>query len=197
MAEESALVVSPTHREAEHLCAAIRETLREREKITGPDHQVQALVPLHLTLGERQDPAFLREGDVVVFHQNSKGNRKGSRMTIGNTIPKSLTDQAERYSVYRPAALSLAVGDKIRLTTGGLTKDRKHRLNNGAVYEVAAFSRNGDITLNNGWTIDAEFGHLAQGFVTTSHASQGRTVDHAFIAVSAESFGAAGREQMY
>jgi hypothetical protein len=50
--------------------------------------------------------------------------------------------------VYRPAALSLAVGDKIRLTTGGLTKDRKHRLNNGAVYEVSAFSRNGDITLN-------------------------------------------------
>jgi conjugative relaxase-like TrwC/TraI family protein len=197
MAEESALVVSPTHREAEHLCAAIRETLRERGKITGPDHQVQALVPLHLTLGERQDPAFLREGDVVVFHQNSKGNRKGSRMTIGNTISKAPTDQAERFSVYRPSALSLAVGDKLRITAGGLTKDRKHRLNNGAVYEVAAFSRNGDITLNNGWTIDAEFGHLAQGFVTTSHASQGRTVDHAFIAVSAESFGAAGREQMY
>jgi conjugative relaxase-like TrwC/TraI family protein len=197
LAGKSALVVSPTHLEAEHLCSAIRRTLKERGKISGEDQEVQTLIPLHLTEGERHDPAFLRAGDVIVFNQNSKGIRKGTRFTVGRNVPKSVTDQAERYSVYRPSTLQLAIGDKIRLTAGGETKDRKHRLNNGAVYDVAGISKAGDITLSNGWVIDAGFGHISQGFVTTSHASQGRTVDHAFIAVSSESFGAAGREQTY
>jgi conjugative relaxase-like TrwC/TraI family protein len=197
MAGKSALVVSPTHREAEHLRDAIRATLRERGKITGDDHEVRTLLPLHLTEGERHDPAFLREGDVIIFNQNSKGIRKGTRFTVGQNVPKSLTDQAERYAVFRPSTLQLATGDRIRMTAGGETKDHKHRLNNGAVYEIADISKAGDITLSNGWVIDSAFGHISQGFVATSHASQGRTVDHTFIAVSAESFGAAGREQMY
>ena len=33
------------------------------------------------------------------------------------------------------------------------------------------------VPLDNGWVVDKEFGHLAHGYVSTSHASQGRTVD--------------------
>lgn len=197
VAGKSALVVSPTHREAEHLREAIKTTLRDRGMITGDDQEVRTLQPLHLTEGEQHDPAFLKEGDVIIFQQNGKGYRKGSRVTVGPRVPTSITDQAERFSVYRPSKILLAVGDKIRLTAGGETKDGKHRLNNGTVYDIQGIDKSGDITLSNGWVIDAAFGHIAQGFVTTSHSSQGRTVDHVFIAESAESFGAGSKEQMY
>jgi hypothetical protein len=193
----SALVVSPTHREADQLTLAIRETLRERNRITGPDHEVLTLQPLHLTEGERQDPAFLRDGDVLIFHQNAKSFRKGTRLTVNGDVPQEVTDQAPRWSVYRPSSLQLASGDLIRITAGGRTKDGHHRLNNGSVFEVAAIEDSGDVRLSNGWLLDRNFGHLAYGFVSTSHASQGRTVDHVFIAESSDSFPAASREQMY
>ncbi|MFN8709709.1 MAG: AAA family ATPase, partial [Planctomyces sp.] len=194
---DSALVVSPTHREAAHIASAIRGVLRQREMITGEDHTVMTLQPIHLTEGERSDPAFLRDGDVLVFHQNGKGVRKGQRLTVNGPVPRSITSQAQRFTVYRSAPMQLAAGDVIRINAGGKTKDGKHRLNTGSVHHVAEITANGDIRLRNGWLIDSQFGHFTQGFVTTSHASQGRTVDHVLIAESAESFAAGSREQMY
>ena len=50
------------------------------------------------------------------------------------------------------------------------TADGKHRLNNGARYGVKGFTPSGDILFDNGWTVSKDFGHLAYGYVTTSHA---------------------------
>ena len=50
---------------------------------------------------------------------------------------------------------------------------------------------------DNGWTVSKEFGHLSHGYCVTSYASQGKTVDRVFIGESAESLGAASREQFY
>ena len=51
--------------------------------------------------------------------------------------------------------------------------------------------------LNNGWTVGKNWGFLAHGYVTTSHASQGRTVDQVFVGQGSESFVASSREQFY
>jgi hypothetical protein len=85
----------------------------------------------------------------------------------------------------------------VRVTQNGFTLDRKHRLNNGAVYAVAGFTPGGDIRLDNGWVVGREFGFLAHAYAVTSHASQGRDVDRVFIAQGAESFPASSREQFY
>ena len=195
--KRSALVVSPTHREAAHLTRHIREELRGRDHIKGKERQVLSLKPLHLTEAERSSSAFLKEGDVLIFQQNAKGFTKGDRIRIGSDLPPEVTEQAARYAIYRPSTIALATGDKIRLTAGGATKDGKHRLNNGGVFDVKKVRSNGDILLKNGWTIDSQFGHIANGFVSTSHASQGRTVQDVFISESSESFGAASSEQFY
>jgi hypothetical protein len=102
--------------------------------------------------------------------------------------------------VFEQRSLGLAVGDRVRITQNG--RDAKGaRLNNGSVYTLDAHGRGGTLVLRdmNGHTrtLDAEFGHLAYGYVTTSHAAQGRTVDHVFIAQSAVSFPASSREQFY
>ena len=45
--------------------------------------------------------------------------------------------------------------------------------------------------------LDAEQGNFAHGYVTTSHASQGKTVKHVLIAQSTDYGGAASAEQFY
>ncbi len=154
-----------------------------------------ALENANLTEAERADAVSYSPGDVLVFHQNAKGHQKGDRVVVGEG-PLPL-DQAARFQVYRRSQLPIAAGDTLRVTRNGSTADGKHRLNNGAIYTVKGFTRSGDIRLANGWTVARDFGHLAHGYVVTSHASQGKTVDRVFIGQSSESFPASSREQFY
>jgi hypothetical protein len=63
---------------------------------------------------------------------------------------------------------------------------------------VKGFTRSGDLRLDNGWVISREFGHLHHGYAVTSHASQGKSVDHVLVAMNATSAMAAGSaEQAY
>ncbi|AMV22605.1 MobF family relaxase [Planctomyces sp. SH-PL14] len=194
-AGESALVVSPTHIEAARITRSIRERLRSAGRITGEEHRLTVLQNASLTEGERQDRVNYAAGDVLVFHQNAKGFAKGQRVTVGEEPPP--LDQAARFSVFHAGELAVAEGDVLRVTRNGTTADRKHRLNNGDLVQVAGFDRTGNIVTDKGWTIDREYGHLAYGFVVTSHASQGTDVDRVFIGQSAASFAASSREQFY
>jgi conjugative relaxase-like TrwC/TraI family protein len=192
----TALVVSPTHREGEGLVTAIRSVLKERNLLGAEDRTLLRLRPLQLTEAERADPCLYEPGDVLCFHQHVPGHKKGSRFTVQNALPEELSRYAARFSVYRRETLSVARGELVRVTANGQTADG-HRLHNGNVYQVAGFSKTGDLRLANGWIVPREFGHLASGLVSTSHGSQGRTVDRVLISESAESFAAASREQFY
>lgn len=65
------------------------------------------------------------------------------------------------------------------------------------MYRIRRFTKSGDIVLDNGWHIDKEYGHLAHGYVATSHASQGKTYERVFVAQGRVSFGASSAEQFY
>ena len=78
-----------------------------------------------------------------------------------------------------------------------MTKDGKHRLSNGSLFTVEGFTRQGDILVNDGWVIDRDFGHIAHGYVTTSHASQGATVHKVFVAIDSESMKATDQRTAY
>src|SRR5436305_7371536 len=41
---------------------------------------------------------------------------------------------ADRFEVYRPAQLTLAAGDRVRVTANDITKGGKHKLRNGALF---------------------------------------------------------------
>lgn len=193
---KSALVVSPTHLEAEWITREIRSELKRDGRLGAAERGVTCLENANFTEAERADAANYSAGDVLVFHQNAKGGiRRGERVAAGSrALP---LDQAARFQVYRPGTLRLAAGDRVRITRNGTTADGKHQLNNGAVYVVKGFNRRGDVELANGWTVDRNFGFLAYGYVATSHASQGKTVDRVLIGQSAASMRAASREQFY
>jgi conjugative relaxase-like TrwC/TraI family protein len=215
---KSALVVSPTHAEADRVSDAIRSALKAAGRLGKDEREFIALRPKGLTEAERGDPRQFAPGVVVQFHQNAKGFKRGERVTVaasdaetvhikrkdGSVAALPLTE-AKRFQLYDEAGLRLAAGDKLRITQNGFTKETRRgllksggdRLNNGAIYEVAGFTRNGDIRLANGFTLQKDYGGIAHGYVVTSHASQGKTVDVALVALGSQSLAAANREQFY
>lgn len=194
-AGKSALVVSPTHSEGDRITDAIRQRLREEHLLASEAREFTQLVPASLTLGQRLDPTSYQSGDVLVFHQNAKGFRKGQRLIVGrDRLP---LEQAKRFTVYRQKQFEVSPGDRLRITKNGTTTIGEHRLNNGDLFTVNRFTPDGDLELDNGWVVSKDYGHVSYGLVVTSHASQGKTVDRVLLGQSAESFPASSREQFY
>ena len=194
-AGQSALVVSPTHREAGRVTVAIRERLRDAGLLSTESRTLPTLRRCDLTLGERKDFGNYAPGDVLVFHQNAKGFTKGAYVVVGDEPPP--VDQAERFQVFRPDELDVAIGDVLRVTQNGRTADGKGRLNNGDLLHVRGLDAAGNIETEERKTVARGFGHLTHGYVITSHASQGSDVDRVLIAQSADSIGASSKEQFY
>ncbi len=194
-AHKTALVVSPTHAEANRITAAIRASLKVLGRLA-KERIINAWVPAHLTDAQKADPTQYDPGDLIQFHQNAPGYTKGSRLVVEDGVVPPV-ELAKRFEAYRAVQLALGIGDRVRVTAGGKTKDGKHRLSNGSLLTVAGFTKGGDLIVDHGWVIDRDFGHLTHGYVATSHASQGVTVDKVFIGVSSESFPATYQRTAY
>jgi conjugative relaxase-like TrwC/TraI family protein len=192
---KSALVVTSTHAEAAQVTSAIRGRLKALGKLA-EEQVVTSWIPTHLTEAQKTDATEYNPGDLLMFHQNAKGYTKGTRLVMSEGVWPPI-ELANRFEVYRPARLALAVGDRVRITASGKTKDGKHRLSNGTLLTVRGFSKQGDLIVDHDWVIDREFGHITHGYVTTSHASQGATVDKVFVAISGRSLAATDRRTAY
>jgi conjugative relaxase-like TrwC/TraI family protein len=195
-AGETVLIVSPTHLEKDLITREIRRILLAEGKLVGEGREVPVLISRQLTEAEKADPAQYQPGDVLQFHQNAKGYRKGERIQPAGAVALPL-GQADRFEVFHRGKLEIAAGDVVRITRNGTTADGKHALHNGDLHRVRGFGGDGAIVLENGWVVGRDFGHLDYGYVVTSHAAQGKTVDRVFIGQSAASFGATSREQFY
>jgi hypothetical protein len=208
---KTALVVSPTHAEGERVTAEIREELKQRGKLGSDERKIDRLINQQWTEAQRNNPQSYRSGLIVQFHQNAPGFTRGQRLAVSRVSDDGCVDthdehgrqhalpldQSSRFQVYETQTLPLATGDKIRITQNGFTVNGKHRLNNGAVYQLKRFTKTGDLKLTNGWVIGKDYGNLAYGYCQTSHVSQSKTVDHVFVAQSAASLGASSAEQFY
>jgi len=206
---KSALVISPTHAEGERVTREIRAKLKAARKLADDERELLQLKNLQWTEAQRADARNYQTGQVVQFHQNTAGFRRGERVTVkahdtsgvmverqnGGTASLPL-DMAARFQVYESRKITLAAGDWLRITQNGFTKE-KQRLNNGDLKQVKGFTKDGDIKLANGWVVPKDYGNLTHGYCLTSYSSQSKGVDCVFVAESSESFRAADREQFY
>src|SRR5262249_3389074 len=147
--DKSALVVSPTHAEGDRVTATIRASLKAEGKL-GQERTLATWVPARLTDPQKADPTNIEPGDLLQFHQHAPGHRSGSRLVVreGGKLP---LQYAGRFEVYRAAQLNLAVGDRVRITANGSTRDGKHRLKNGDLFTVRGFTPQGDPIIDRGW----------------------------------------------
>jgi conjugative relaxase-like TrwC/TraI family protein len=208
-AGKSALVISPTHAEGERVTREIRAKLKAAQKLGTDEREFIQFKNLQWTQAQRADARNYQAGQVVQFHQNIAGFRRGERVTVkahdtggvlverqnGWTASLPL-DVAARFQVYEARNITLAAGDWLRITQNGFTKE-KQRLNNGDLKQVKGFAKDGDIKLANGWVLAKDYGNLTHGYCLTSYSSQSKGVDCVFVAESSESFRAADREQFY
>jgi hypothetical protein len=101
------------------------------------------------------------------------------------------------FEVFEKQELALATGDWVQITKNGYDLGRKHRLLNGNRRTMEGFTQKGDLKLEGGIVVPANYGHLDHGYSPTSYSAQSKTVDRVFIAESTDSLLAANREQIY
>jgi hypothetical protein len=168
------LLIAPSHAEGNAITADIRERLKQDGRL-GEDKTFDQLVNLNWTDAEKGDLERYDGTETLVFHRNSGTFRAGQVVPVSDWKPGDRWKSPEHFSVYRKDTLPVAAGDMIRITANGKTKDG-HSLNNGAVYQVKGFNKDG-IVLDNGWTVSKTYRHLTHGYVRTSVGMQGKTVD--------------------
>tara|TARA_R110002049_G_C9174280_1_gene562385 strand:+ start:3627 stop:6542 length:2916 start_codon:yes stop_codon:yes gene_type:complete len=219
---KSSIVVAPTHAEAKSVTEEIRKLRREEGTLGEEEQTITRLQSLNLSEAEKSEPSTYLDcdGAIIQFHQNAKGGfRRGEKYELIGTdetgiklrpagskdedqrdieTPKRLPlDASERFEVYRPEELSLAVGDKVRFSLGGTAADGKGRISNGRLDELEGFDRNGDLLLKSGMTVRRDYGHVDLGYVVTSHASQGKDRHIAMAAMGSQSLPAINAKQFY
>lgn len=211
---KSALVICPTHEQAEVVNTAIRDKMSSENLLGTKEYACEKLVNLNYTEAQKADLRNFREGDFVQFDQNIPGIKRGSLWEIKTTgkgavlidkdgETKSIpTERSHDFTVYRSQALDLAVNDKIRITKNGFDAEGK-RLNNGTVLEVSKISKKAIFlrpqkgSTGNEYLIPRDFGHLAHAHCITSYASQGKSVEEVFIYQPAATFPATDAKQFY
>jgi hypothetical protein len=208
----SALIIAPTHAEGERLTEELRGALKERGSI-GRETSFMVRRSTGWTLAQKSDGRNYQPGMVVEFSQNTKGFTKGDKAVVvhggndvllqkqdGGQVPLD-TGYADRFEVYRSRELAIGRGDRIRITKNGLARAEAQtkgtKINNGDIFTVEGFTKEGDIRLGNGRLLAKDYGHFTPGYVDTSYASQGKTVDRVFIATGNESLAAVGQQQWY
>lgn len=217
--KKSVLVVAPTHIEGEQVTQHIRQVLKATSSPNGhallaeKEKLFTVQKNLSLTEAQKQDPSLYREGQSVQFHQNVRGFRRGGIYDVAGKDSKGVVrvrnakgleltlplSESKKFTVFEKAKIGLSAGDRIRVTQNGFSENGK-RMNNGNLLTVAGFDAMGNIIAkaeNSEVVVGKGYRNFTYGYATTSHSSQGKTVDKVLIAQSSFSARAGSKEQFY
>lgn len=198
VAGRSVLVVAPTNAECELVNGHVRQMLRAAGRLSGEERAFPRLVPMHLSEAERADRHAVPAGTVARFARDKGGYRRHQEVDAAAVAGDRKL--AGAWAAYRPAVLTLAVGDRVR-TTAGTADAAGKRLANHTRMEVTGFTPDGvRVKTATGLArtlLPQAVAVLAHDYAATSFASQGRTVDRVVVSEPAASLGAAGRQQVY
>ncbi len=208
---KNTLVVSPSHAEGRLVTSAIREKLKSIGYLSSEEKEVISYRNKNLTDAQKQMAHFLEVGNVICFHKGVAGvSKRGESYKIeavqdGQIILSSEHSEALKrldlsfsthFEVFEQIPLKLVVNDKIRFTKNVKSIEGK-RIYNGSVHQVKSITDTGEIELQNGSKIAKGTTAIAYGYVSTSHASQGKTTQKVIICQGAQSQGAESMEQFY
>jgi ATP-dependent exoDNAse (exonuclease V) alpha subunit len=148
--------------------------------------------------GQRQTIGGFVKGESAVVVRESDGRM--ALLRENGTRGEVPVGHVDRFDVFRARELKVARGDRLRLTRNGEIASRTgaaKRVSNGDIYTVKGFTRGGDVRLTNGDVLPKNYGHVSHGFVSTSYAAQGQTVQRVFVSVGDRSIPAVNAQQWY
>lgn len=212
----STLCVSPTHEEGAFVTKAIRNLLKAKGRLKGQSAERQVLRSLQWTEAKRGEESrykiIANEMDdyYIQLHQKAEDLPKKFRGRIltaeagklwvldKNRVSHTLDlkRHAGKFSVFKTEKLELMPGDRVQMTRNSKSVEGKP-LHNGTLHTVESIDAAGHVSLGKDMTLPDDAVHFAHGYCTTSHSSQGKTVDNVFIAQSSGSFVASSLQQFY
>lgn len=224
---KSALIIAPTHAEGNRLTTELRTALKERGALGADHHFItrQSTGWTDAQKGDARnyEPGMVidfheavagKRRSVAGKRSTEGGFTKGEAVVVAAVTADAVTvtrrdgtkaalplESRERFQVSRTRELAIAKGDRIRITKNGEAKidgqAKGIRVNNGDIFTVEGFTKDGNINLGKGRYLPKGWGHMSLGYVDTSYAAQGKTVDRVFIATGRESLAASNQQQWY
>jgi conjugative relaxase-like TrwC/TraI family protein len=195
-AGQRCLVVSPGNDERRALNEAIRTTLVAHGHVGKDTHEHPILINRDLTPAQLQNPLSYHENDVLYFARGSKKFPipKRTYLTVGAVKEDSLTLRSsngqelefnptgwKQLRVYSSETRTIAVGDRIEWRE----PDNAHRIANHESAVIKSLSgKQIEFSFDHGRRIKLpleQAKHIDLGYATTSHASQGSTVERVLI----------------
>lgn len=214
-AGERVLVVSPANEERRELNAAIRAALKQAGGITGPEIEQTILLGRDLTRQQRGRAHNYEVGDVIRFTRGSKrhGLEKDTYASVENVdrgrhrLTVRISDgRAVEYfpsrlagvAVFRTERRGFSPGERIQFRA----PDRTLGVANGEFASILAIdSQRATLRLDDGRKVSAaaeRLRHIDHGYASTSHSSQGATVDRVIVNVdTTRSAQLVNRKQFY
>ena len=202
---KTALMVAPTWAEIDALNLHAREKLRAAGKHAREEQTIVSLRAKDWTKAQQKDVRNYQPGDVLVTHKATKHFVKGDELRVirkdkhrlivtrgDEEISVSPRQSGLAWTVCEERPLAIAPGERLRLrsVSRAVSADGKgKRLANGTSVIVRSVDANGRLVLADGSTLHTR--QVVHGYAMTSHAAQGLTVDHVFVA------GAISREGLY
>ena len=195
---ERVLVVSPGNDERRRLNADIHSALVERGHVAGDSTTHGILVGQNLTTAQRALAQSYEVGDIIRFTRGSAafGLDKGTyaRVLAVDSASNHLTIRKEggtnvRYSpsrlqgveVFREEQRAMAAGDRIQFRA----PQREIGVVNGELAAIVGINEHRAILrLDDGRELNArreQLHHIDYGYSSTSHSSQGATVDRVIV----------------
>ena len=204
------LVVSPTHAEGRAVSSVIREKLKSKGLIGQKDKTFDTQRNMSLTTAQRKMAKSYRPGMSVQFHGKVDGFEFGQVYDVkeqndkGQVIVQNKSGKLQVLPLHEAAKFQTFIREKTSITTGDLLKITANGrtvsgqpLNNGDVYTVAGFDKQGNIQLENGEVIAKDYRNITLGYYNTSHASQGKDAQDVFLVQGSRSFLASNDKQFY
>jgi conjugative relaxase-like TrwC/TraI family protein len=197
-ARQNCLVVSPANEERKDINRAVRAKLVASGYVQSLGQKHQILIPRDMTDPQKQDARSYHEAEVIYFRRGSKAQQipKRAYLTVAAVNDETLTLRAENgrlvqfdpshwkgLSVYTTEDRTIAVGDRLQWRE----PDHSHRIANGKYATITALDpQNIEVKFDNGRKLAMPLGDARKvdlGYCSTSHASQGSTVQKVIINV--------------
>jgi len=204
--KKSCLVISPVWSDIHRFTDQVRPKLKAEEMLIGEDRPMNTYSSFGWTEAERQDVRNYQKGDVLAFHTDTEEIRKGEYLTVDEQQANRIVVRNEegRKFTFDPKAndafdvglsrsIEVAVGERLLIRAN--LKDKK--LHNGEIVEIADFKRDGSLVLKDKRIIPPHFRQFTYGYATTSHASQGKSIDRGIVLMAGDGIKAGNLKQAY
>jgi conjugative relaxase-like TrwC/TraI family protein len=202
----SCLAISPVWKEIHAFTDEVRVRLRAAGRLAPNDRPFDTVFSLQWTREQCRRVDDYETGDALTFHRAADGFANGETVRVVRRADRRLIvqgdDRRERpLDPQRVAGFDVGVVREIPLAIGDRLQMRANLkaagLKNGDMVEVAGFSADGVILLQDGRRIPPSFRQFSHGYATTSHSAQGKTVDRGLLLIAGAGIASGNLKQAY